>query len=242
MLLGPNPVLTEGDVYAVSTTPKARVGAVVTDIYGDRYRYVKAGEALSAGYLAVSPAPLTTAIHNVDVNTAAIGDKTVTVTAGAEAVAADQLSGGVLTVNSGTAIGDSYPIIGNDAISASGGAMIVRLGAPIHTAFGASDKVTISINPANGVLHDTSSTLQPVGICVNDIASGSFGWVKTWGVIGALADETITLGAWVTSGTSTAGAVEEMDDVTAPVTDNLVGYAVVAGVDAEVRPIFVTIQ
>lgn len=232
----------EAEVFTTDTSPRQTVGALIQDTTGDRYRYVKASEAISAGELAVAPSPKTTAAQNVDVNTAAVGDTSVTITAGAEAITADEYAGGTLVVNAGTAIGDAYEIVGNDAVSASGGATVIRLGSRIRNAFGASDKVTLYHNPANGVQTSTSSTLQPVGIAVSDIASGSYGWVKTWGVAPALADETLTLGAWLTSGTSTAGAVEEMDDVTAPITDNLVGYAVVVGADGESRPIFVTIS
>lgn len=229
------------DAFATSTQEDGiKVGQKITDDNGDIYRYVKAGEAITAGHLVQAPTPLTTAVQNVDVNTAAIGDTKLTVTAGAEAVAANALAGGLLVVNSGTAIGDSYSVKGNSAVSSGGGSMTVYLDSPIRATFGASDKVTIMQNPCNGVLEDTSSTLKPVGIALEDIASGSYGWVKSRGLIGALADETLTLGCWLTAGTSTAGAVEELDDVTAPITDNLVGYAVTVGADGEVRPIFVT--
>lgn len=240
-LLSGAPQAFEPSVFTTDTNPRATVGQFAFDTTGDKYRYVKASEAISAGELVVAPSPKTTASHNVDVNTAVIGDLQVTITAGAEAITADEFAGGTLIVNAGTAIGEAYPIVGNDAITSAGGATIIRLGTPIRTNFGASDKVTLVHNPANGVQTSTSSTLEPVGIAVTDIASGSYGWVKTWGITPALADETLTLGAWLTSGTSVAGAVEELDDVTAPITDNLVGYAVVAGVDTETRPIFVTI-
>lgn len=230
------------DVFTVSTSELIEVGTKVVDTTGDIYRYIKAGAAISAGHLVQAPAPYTTALHTVAVNTAAIGDTSVTVTAGAEAVAAGALVGGVLVVDAGTAIGDSYPILSNTAVTGAGGSMTIGLGSPIRHTFGASDTVSVFASPYNGSVEVASSTRQPIGIAIEDIASGSYGWVKSRGLIGALADETLTVGALLTSGTSTAGSVEELDDVTAPITDNSVGYAVMAGVDGQTNIINVTIE
>lgn len=230
------------ELFTTSTDAQMAIGAKMVDDNGDIYRYIKAGAAVSAGHLVQAPAPYTTALHAVDVNTAAIGDTEVTVTAGAEAVAANALAGGILTVVTGTAIGDSYPIKGNAAITSAGGSMKIYLDTPIRNTFGASDTVMAFANPCNGALEVASSTRQPVGIAVTDIASGSYGWVKSRGLIGALADETIDAGALLTSGTSTAGAVEEMDDLTTEITDNFVGFAVAAGVDGATNIINVTIE
>ena len=233
---------SQQELFTTSTDMQMEVGALMEDTGGDKYRYIKAGGAVSAGHLVQAPAPKTTAAHGVAVNTAANGDTSVTITAGAEAITANEYAGGTLAVVSGTAIGDSYPIIGNAAITAAGGSVVVNLGTPIRTTFGASDTVTLFHNPCNGALEAASSTRSPVGIAVEDIASGSYGWVKSHGIIGALADETLDLGSWLTSGTSTAGSVEELDDLTTEIADNAVGYAVVAGVDGETQPIMVTID
>jgi len=216
-------------------------GSVQFDTNGDKYRYVMAISAVNAGHLVQAPTPLTTAAKSVAVNTAAVGDTSVVITAGAQAIAANAYAGGTLVVVTGTAIGDAYPIVGNTAITAAGGSVTVLLGSPIRSAFGASDTVTLAHEPANGVQEVASSTLQPVGIALSDIAAGSFGWVKCWGVIGALADENLTLGALLTSGTSTAGTVEEYDDDSTPDTDNIVGFAIFSANDGETQPIFVTI-
>jgi hypothetical protein len=222
---------SQQELFTTSTDMQMPVGARMEDGVGGIYRYIKAGAAVSAGHLVQAPAPYTTALHAVAVNTAAKGDEYVTVTAGAEAVAANALAGGILTVVTGTAIGDSYSISGNTAVTAAGGSMTITLESPIRTTFGASDTVAAFANPCNGAYEVASSTRQPVGIAVEDIASGSYGWVKSRGLIGALADETIDAGCWLTSGTSTAGSVEELDDLTTEITDNLVGFAVMAGVD-----------
>lgn len=242
MLLTSNPQGIVTDIYTVDTDPQLTLGAVAYDETGDRYRYVKAGAgALSAGHLVQAPAVLTTAAVTVDVNTAAIGDTSVTVTAGAQAIAANFYAGGTLMVVSGTAIGTSYPISANTAITSAGGAVTVTLAKPINVAFGASDKVTLIPNQCNGVIETATSTAQPIGFAVTNIAATKCGWVKTYGPTPALADENLTLGALLTSGTSTAGAVEEYDDDTTPDTDNIVGFAIVAATDGQTQAIFATI-
>src|SRR3990167_10747867 len=116
--LSGTPQASQQDVYETSTTEQMPVGTLMVDSLGDKYRYILAGGAVSAGHLVQAPAPKTTAAHSVAVNTAEIGDTSVTITAGAEAITADEYNGGTLVVISGTAIGDSYPIVGNSSITA----------------------------------------------------------------------------------------------------------------------------
>lgn len=231
---------SQQDVFATSTTAQMDVGAKMVDTLGDIYRYILAGGAITAGHLVQSPAPKTTAAKSVAVNTAVIGDTSVTITAGAEAVTADEYANGTLTVVTGTAIGSTYAVVGNTAISVAGGSVTVYLGSPIRVTFGAGDTVTLTHNPCHNALEVASSTREPVGIACVDIASGSYGWVKSRGIIGGLADENLTLGALLTSGTSVAGAIEEYDDDSTPDTDNIVGFAIFSANDGETQPLFVT--
>lgn len=229
------------NTFETSTQDIHGVGNLSYDSQGRFLRWVKAGgSAISRGKLQTSPAPIT-AHHEMAVDTIAQGETIVTgITPGATAGAANLYAGGFLVVNDDTGEGMAYEINRHAAITAST-AFSVTLKEPIEVAFGAGTTVTLVHNPWSGVIEGTSSTAHPVGIAANNIAAGAYGWVISKGIAPALADETIRVGSWVSPGTSVAGAVEEYDDVTT-VADSAVGWAIVAGVDTEYRPIYVDID
>lgn len=235
-------VLTERDIYSTGTTQEHQYGAVGMDTHGDVYRYVKAGaSAVSAGKLQIAPAPKTNH-HNIAVASAAAADALqVTVTLGATAAVANEYAGGMMVINDADGEGVAYRIAGHPAAD-SAGSLTLTLERGLTEALTTSSEVTLVHNHYNGVVEGTDEERKPVGIAVVDIASGSFGWVKSRGIAPALADETLNLGALLTVGSSTAGAVEEMDDLTTNITDYFVGFAIVAGVDTEYRPIELAID
>lgn len=207
------------------------------------FRYIKAGGSnISVGKLQLSPAP-DTSLHNMDVvAAAAIGAMSVTITPGATTASVGAFDQGYLVVNAGVGVGYTYSVEHSPVI-ASATNFILTLQDGLVVALDATSDVTLYANNCNGVVEGTSSTQQPIGIPLVSITAAYFGWAQTKGVVAALADETLTLGAQLTAGTSTSGALEEYDDTgSAPQTDNMVGWAVVAGVDTEYRPVFLTID
>lgn len=228
--------------YEISDVQQHVIGAKFETPDGEIYRYAKAGASnITAGKLQLAPAPKTNH-HNIAVAAAAaIGAKQVTVTLGATAAVANEYAGGLMSISDATGEGVSYRIVSHPAADASA-SLTLTLERPLVEALTTSSEVTLTHNTWNGVVEGTSSTQEPAGFPTVDITAGYFGWLKTRGFTPALADETLTLGAWLTAGTDTAGAVEELDDVTAPVTDQLVGRATVAGVDTEYRTIYALID
>lgn len=227
---------TVSGLEAFGTTGDApgKLGQMVQDSQGRFLRLVKAGGSeISPGKLQLAPAPKTNhhgmAITNTD---GAVQDTTIEVTPGATAVVANEYSGGYLNIVDDTGEAHAYEVESHPAADAST-AFTVTLKDPILVALGDSATADLVHNPYNGVVEGTTATQTPVGVALTTIASGEYGWVVAQGEVGCLADEALTLGALLTIGTSTAGSVEEVDDVTAALTEFFVGRALVSGTDTE---------
>lgn len=236
------PQVFDLDPHKISEDPAHVPGLLAIDRFGDLYRYVQAGASnISAGKLQIAPAPKTNH-HNVAwASGGAIGSNKVTVTLGATAAVANEYAGGILSVNDATGEGSTYRISGHPAAD-SAGTLEVTIYGSFYEALVSGSEVTLTHNTFNGVVEGTDEERLPAGIPSIDITATYWGWAKTHGQSAALADETLNLGALLTIGTSTAGAVEEMDDLTTNITDIAIGYAHVAGVDTEYRPIMLTID
>ena len=207
------------------------------------FRYAKVGASnISAGNLQLAPTPKTNH-HNVTVQTiGALRDTKVTVTLGATAAVVDEYNEGLMVVNDQTGEGTSYQISSHPAADSSATLQLTLFDPIKNTALTTSSQVSLVHNTYNGVIEGTSSTQQPAGIPLRDLLLADFGWLQTKGTCPALADETLAVGAWLTAGTTTAGAVEEMDDIVVPLSDAVIGTAIVAGVDGEFRPIRLAID
>jgi hypothetical protein len=88
------------------------------------------------------------------------------------------------------------------------------------------------------VISVTDQADMPVGIPNVTITAAYYGWLQTKGVCSAFADESITAGLSLTTGTGVAGALEALDAAGEP----LVGVALVAGVDDEYRAVSLMID
>lgn len=221
-----------------STSQQHNLGRRWVDADGDIFRYAKAGAgALTAGNLGLGPAPKTNH-HNVTVAVAgAVGATTVTVTLGATLAAVDEYVGGKIVFSDVAPEGATYKITGHPAAD-SAATLEVTLDRPLVEAVTTSSQASLVHNTWNAVVEGTSQTNAVAGVPLVDVAAGSFYWAMTRGVTGVLADATITLGADVVAGASTAGAVQAASDTAADNVDTIkFAQAIVAGVDTERRPI-----
>jgi len=218
------------DVWTNSAVPLADVGTVMLDSQGRELRYVKVGgsDVLVANLMS-APANKTNH-HGMAVNTAAIGDETVTVTLGATAATLNEYAGGFLNVVDDTGEGYTYEVLSHPAAD-SAATLVVTLKDPIKLAFGADATVDLVHNAFNGVIVAATSTDKPVGVTIVPLSAGYFGWLVKNGQTSCLAEATLTLGAELEAGTG--GGVDELSDVTDPVVVTSVGYARVAGTSAE---------
>lgn len=236
------PQLYGADVYEQTTTKKFPLGAVAYAFGGNKaFRYGRnnGSNAAVAANLQVAPTVVANHVNRTVAAAAAIDATTVSVNLGATALTKDFYAEGELVVNDATGEGISYGIIGNDA-SAGSAACNVYISEPIQVALVAStSEVSLVQNPWDRhVISVTDQADQPVGVSIKATAVDLYSWLQTRGLCAVLADETLTVGAALTTGTGTAGAVEELDGVL----EVQVGIANQAGVDTEERLVYLTID
>jgi hypothetical protein len=232
-----------GSAALLSTGPGLhRIGTrgVLEDGRVFRYARNTGAAAIVAGQLLQMPDQ---AADHIDlaVNTALVGDETITVTLGtATAVTVNEFAGGYAITNSGTTgAGLTLPIASHPAAAALG-TCVLTLDGPVPVLFNADTTVTLSKNPwadviISGANQDhlavgVANTLVPVG---NSVAQ--YFWCQTWGTCGVWQDDTTANGSAMASGT-TAGQIEITGG-----TDQIVGVNLEVGVADDYTPVFLTI-
>lgn len=228
-----------GDVRTIDSVASHDLGTLGQTPDGRLYRYSQAGAAdLAPGKLCVAATQVADHANIAVAAAAAVAATQVSVTLGATLATKDQYEGGYLTVNDATGEGVSYRIRANDAGDASA-TITVYLAEPIQVALTTSSEVSLVKNPWDSVvISATDQADMPVGIPNVTITAAYFGWIQTGGACAALADEAITAGLALTTGTGTAGAVEALDAAG----EFQLGVALQAGVDTEYRTIYLSID
>lgn len=232
--------IAPSDIRKISDTKGGvKLGSVGVTRDGRVYRFTRAGGTTLA------PGKLTVAA-TVDAN---VTNKTVaaSVTRGARqvvidaagAITADAYADGTLNINDATGEGITYAVAGNSATSGAA-ELTVSLDEPVEVALTVDvSEATLTKNPwADTVISVVDQADMPVGIPNVSITNAYYGWTQTRGVCAAWADEAITAGQALTTGTGTVGAVEALDLAGEP----QIGIALVAGVDTEYREVFLTID
>lgn len=222
--LGSAPLIQPQDLFVSSSTPQTVVGSYAETTDGRGFRYAKAGAvALVPGKLQQASAEDTSNLQNLAVAAAAIGATSVTTTT-TVTLAANQCAGGYLVISASTGAGYQYRISGHAA--ASSAAVTFNLEDPIVVALTTSSKIDVIPNPYDSVVvNPTTATSAPVGVAVAATPISYYGWVQTHGPCNLLADGTVTVGTAVVASNATAGAVEALTGVQAPVGLALTGIA-----------------
>ena len=225
------------------TTPTHNLGEFVNMADGRRFRYGKVGAvAVTKGKLQTAPAAKANHHNLVVLTAAATGSLIVTVTLGATAAVANEYAEGYLVINDNAGEGQVYQISSHPA-AASSATLALTLFDPIQVALTGTSDGTLVPNNYSGFIEGTSATIKPAGVPLLDLGIGNFGWVQTGGIAGVLAGGTIGVGGWCVADGSVAGAVALASaTIATTVVQNRVGYAVVAGVSTEYRPVFLTID
>jgi len=224
---------------SISASKELPIGTLGQTPDGRCYRYAQAGAAdLAPGKLAVAATVVANHQNMAVAAAAAVGATSVTVTLGATAATADYYADGFLTINDAAGEGISYRVKSHPAHAGSG-SLVVELYDPIKVALTTSSEASLDKNPwSAAVISVTDQADMPVGIPNVTITAAYYGWLQTKGVCSAFADESITAGLAVTTGTGVAGALEAIDGAGEP----LVGVALVAGVDDEYRAVSLMID
>lgn len=237
------------DPKATEASASTALGTKGVSPDGRIFRYAKAGASgITAGKLQLGPARKTNHDNIAVAANAAIGAEAVTVTLGATAATLNEYAGGYLVTSDATGEGTTYVIKSHPAADASA-SLVLTLEEGLTEALTTSSEVCLVHNRFNAVVEGTVQAGGIVaGVPLVDIAAGYYGWVQTFGVAPVLSDENGTVNRAVTVGSSTAGAVEERDDMVEATDasrfclEPVVGYQIVAMVDTEYRPIFLTLE
>jgi len=223
-----------------SSTPKHQVGSKGYTNDGRVFRYIKADGALTLGHVSIA-ADLVGNHEDIGTNTHAIGDKSITATAGATAVTANMYTNGYVVVNDDTGQGTSYGIEGHTTVSAAGGDITVYLKDRIRITAIAGTTVTLVRNPYRDVITGPGDATLDIftGVPILTISDGYYGWTQTGGICSVLSDATVPValrGVIISNGV--AGSVEV---VTAIATETVIGQALnMTYVDGEYNPIQLT--
>lgn len=231
--------LSMSDVRETNSSKLHDLGTLGQGADGSLYRYAQAGGAdLDPGKLTVAATQIANHENIAVQAAAAVGATEVTVTLGATAATENFYADGYLVINDAAGEGIVYRISGHPAADGSAN-LTVQLRDEVKVALTTSSEATLLANPwKNVVISATDQADMAVGIPEVTIATTEYGWIKTRGVVSALADETLTIGKSLTIGTGTAGAVELVDALDEPI----VGIAISAGVDTEYRSIYLQID
>lgn len=214
-------------------------------MYADHrvFRYALSGaSALGAGKMGLAPAPKTNHHNNTAIASVA-GTLTPTFTLGATATVAGEYNEGYVMVNVTPDVGRTYKI-SNLGLIASGGVATPTLFEPIQTAWTTATRVSLVHNTHANVVESASATRRAAGVPLIAVTAASYYFAQTRGVASTLADGTIALGSRISASPSVAGAVvaDSGTYATALVTTPLGSASVMAGVDTEYRPMFLTVD
>ena len=213
------------DIFTIDATPKLAVGTKMERQDGNTYRYAHIGEAVAAGRV-VSPdlnqASYAYSANAVIATNSAFQQATeitgvypgmkdsrfVAVILGTQT--ADKFAGSYLGISSGTGLGYSYRVKGNQV--SSGTATIIELYDKIKVGLDATADITITpckYNSCISALAGTTRNGLPVGVlCSAAAATSSYGWILTKGLISVFQSGGLTSGIWAALSQSDAGAVE----------------------------------
>ncbi len=180
-------VIQQG-IFEQSTTARHKIGTRMQLADGRVFYYAETAGALAAGKMALSVLP--TSDFDLCALDAAgvVGSKTIGITpAGSPSVAANDFAEGYFVVHTGTTgAGQCRKIKSHDA-SASNSEITLVLYDPFTAVVHADATGEIIRNPYKDVTHLANSTGTAVGVPLIVIASGSFGWLQTWGECALLA-------------------------------------------------------
>lgn len=228
------------DVTETSPAKREAVGALRITADGRKFRYAKAGSAaLAAGSMGQAPAAVANHL-NLTGTTAAVGDRVLTVSVGATAVAENAYEDGFLQATGTDGSGRQYRVLSNIACAA-GGSVVLTLAEGLRAAISSDTALSLVPSPWCGVTASATEENLPVGVTPCDVPAGHYYFAQTGGVSCCLAAGTPAVGTMLVPG-ATAGSLAAMNatlDVDQPVAGVAFG---VAGTDGGCSPCFLTLD
>lgn len=220
-----------------------QIGTIVELTDGRKLRFFKAGaSAVDRAQVKIAPAPKSNHQNKAVYAAAEIGAREVKIQLGATAADSGEYNEGFIIVNDATGEGQVLEVYSHAAVD-SAGVLTAKLSNAVATALTTSSEATLVHNTWNGVVEGTSATREAAGVGLVDVAAGDYGWLVTKGITSCLIGSAATLGALLSVDTSTAGAVTDHTDVTAPQAQVIVAQQrFISGVSGEHQPIAVCID
>lgn len=233
-------------IYAVSATQKEELGTLRVLSDGRMFRYAKAGAGnLTAGHMGQAAAIAADVTNEACANAHAIGDHVIseTITAAAAAYPENHFAGGFFQINDATGEGHQYKIQSSTAVALGGTSISLTLEDPIRVALvAATSEFTIAASCFNGVVEAAVEENLAVGLAVVPVTAAYYYWAQTHGEALARVTGTPAVGTPLMLCGATAGylaAITTPLDIDAPPCGKIWGTA---GVDAEHKPVFLTID
>lgn len=230
-----------------STVPGHQYGSMVQSNHArDVFRFGKVGAANTGhGKLELAPAPIANHLDQSfdSGSNFSIGDKRLTLNNGGTASPAGIYDQGSLEITSGTGLGQHIGVLHSFGATSSAD-IVVDLDVPLWIAIVAGTTTgSLVHNPYNAFVESATKTRTAAGVGLIDGVAGGFNWLQTKGVVAVLIGSAATLGSRLTSDGSTAGAVTDNTDVTAPQAEVEIGQASIqAGTTAHYDPIVLSID
>lgn len=212
------------DIYQIDATQKFALGQQITRQDGSKFRYCSFVTATARGLLcshiaadtdnastdAILIAPSSTyqqANETSGLYPGAVGSRYVVMTLAS--VIKDQFAGGYLNITLDTGYGFIYRIKGNDATSGHySGKILIELYDKLVVAIDATSDSALIGSLYHDVTNCTSGSGNiPVGVTMNSMTTGTYGWVCSRGICSVLQQGAITTGAMIAQAQTTAGAV-----------------------------------
>ena len=239
-MLGGIPVIYGIDPHSQEEVPQHQLGAIGFTTDGRRFRYAKAGAALTAGDLLQSPAEVTAQESLAPAAAAALGATSISVTTGGT-VTSNAYADGYAVITNTPGNGIYYKIKSNEAVTGAT-TMVIKLYDPITVALTtAASKIDLVFNPFAGVIQNPATpTGCPVGVAPRAFTSGYYGWIQDKGSCSVLAGGNITVGRQVVADLGVAATVVVAANATTEVYP-VVGYAQTTVATGENATIFLNI-
>lgn len=238
------------DLFHPTADQRFMLGCIYELNDGRKYRYCKAGSALSAGYISQSAAGTANWQNQAQTNGSAwsIGDKIVTAVLASTATK-DQFAEGYLTIEDGTGEGQMYLIKGNKAGTSnatSGYDIEIEIAdeGGIRIATATSSEVTVTLNKyADVIPFPTNPTGTCTGVSPVAVTDNYYFWSQVKGPCAVVnGSDTIVVGDLVVAGAQAEGLAALPDNGTACEGDVEIGYVMRAAASGETALIDLTIE
>jgi hypothetical protein len=201
----------EGAQYEIHATDAAGMGrhpwgTILITPDGRQFRYARAGGTIGAGLLCQSEVPEAN-WDELNVNTFAVGDKSLLITTGATAVDLNEIAGGYVNVEDDTGEGYMYRVASNVANAGSAESAFI-LDTGVKLAAVAATTVGLLKNPYRDfIIHPSPPTAIVIGVTQMAVVAGNCCWLQTKGPCSVLTEGTLVIGDSVQPSSSADGAV-----------------------------------